>query len=73
MRGSRYALAGHSGNPSQPRRNKMKTYIFSQTVNEKTTIKAETEAEAWGLFECGNLQPECEGDEVKCEIQNQGD
>ena len=46
----------------------MKTYIFWQTVHEKTTIKAQTEAEAWELFESGNLQPQCEGDEIICEV-----
>ena len=45
----------------------MKEYIFWQTVYEKTMIKAENETEAWELFECGNIQPECEGDEVTCE------
>ena len=45
----------------------MKEYIFWQTVYEKTMIKAENETEAWELFECGNLQPQCDGDEVTCE------
>jgi hypothetical protein len=45
----------------------MKEFIFWQTVYEKTKIKAESEAEAWELFECGNLQPESEGSEVICE------
>jgi hypothetical protein len=48
-------------------------YIFWQTVYERTTVTAASEAEAWELFECGNLQPECDGDEVVCEIQNQGE
>lgn len=48
----------------------MKEYIFWQTVYEKTKIKAESEAEAWELFECGNLQPESEGSEVICEEES---
>ncbi len=51
----------------------MKTYVFWQTVYEKTTIKAENEAEAWEVFECGNIQPECDCDEVICEVQNRGE
>ena len=48
----------------------MKEYLFRQTVYEKTTIKAETEEEAWEMFNSGNLQPESEGDEVICEVQS---
>jgi len=48
-------------------------FIFWQTVYEKTTISAETEAEAWELFRSGNFQPEADGDEVVCEAQNRGE